>query len=343
MVLRFRPSIAVFEILINSKSIGIIIGKPRIAINVPLLEAFDAMLDIMVKLAEKPKVAIYWLTACGGCDETIVDLNEAILQVADAVDIVLWPVAMDFKYKNIREMKDRAIALSMIHGSVRNSEAEEMAKLLRRKSGIVLAFGSCACFGGTPGLANFRSKQDIFDWVYRDAPTVVNPKVNMPQAETKLNGYRLTLPEFYVGGRFLADLGDELEAVGGLIPQEEGCQGYMQSGADFLQNHRGDLVDIQDGRNVAGKRLQHQGGVVLFPEEHAVNDRLGPQPQWFGNQGGDDGHNQRCQEDLNSSIDSENIEGKRDDQKIGRANDYGRDRVQQTLADNYSNIQQLVA
>lgn len=148
-------------------------------------------------MAEKPKVAIYWLTACGGCDETIVDLNEAILQVADAVDIVLWPVAMDFKYKGIKEMKDRSIALSIIHGSVRNSEQEEMARLLRKKSGIVLAFGSCACFGGTPGLANFRSKQDIFDWVYRDAPTVVNPKGNVPQPETRINGYRLTLPEFY--------------------------------------------------------------------------------------------------------------------------------------------------
>jgi F420-non-reducing hydrogenase small subunit len=148
-------------------------------------------------MADKPKVAIYWLTACGGCDETIVDLNEAILQVADAVDIVLWPVAMDFKYKGIKKMPDGSIALSVIHGSVRNSGQEEMAKLLRKKSQIVLAFGSCACFGGTPGLANFRTKQDIFNWVYRDAPTVVNPKGNFPQTETDLNGYRLTLPEFY--------------------------------------------------------------------------------------------------------------------------------------------------
>ena len=56
-------------------------------------------------MADKPKVAIYWLTACGGCDEAIVDLNEAILVVADAIDIVLWPVAMDFKYESIRKMK----------------------------------------------------------------------------------------------------------------------------------------------------------------------------------------------------------------------------------------------
>jgi F420-non-reducing hydrogenase small subunit len=148
-------------------------------------------------MAEKPKVAIYWLTACGGCDEAIVDLNEAILVVADAIDIVLWPVAMDFKYESIRKMKKGDITLSILHGSIRNSEQEEMAKLLREKSQLVLAFGACACFGGTAGLANFRSKEDIFDWVYRDAPTVVNPNNNRPQTVFSVNGNNLTLPEFY--------------------------------------------------------------------------------------------------------------------------------------------------
>lgn len=148
-------------------------------------------------MADKPKVAVYWLGACGGCDETIVDLNEVILDVANAVDIVLWPVAMDFKYSSIRAMEKGEIALSVIHGAIRNSDHEEMAKLLREKSQLVLAFGSCACFGGTSGLANFRSKEDIFNWVYRDAPTVVNPKKHVPKPVSSDNGYQLTLPEIF--------------------------------------------------------------------------------------------------------------------------------------------------
>ncbi len=172
-------------------------------------------------MAEKPKVAIYWLTACGGCDETIVDLNEAILQVADAVDIVLWPVAMDFKYKSIKAMKKGEITLSIIHGSVRNSEQEEMARLLREKSQIVLAFGACACFGGTAGLANFRTKKDIFDWVYRDAPTVVNPKKNYPRTETIINGNKLTLPEFYERVYKLDDIIDVEYYLPGCPPPPE--------------------------------------------------------------------------------------------------------------------------
>ena len=148
-------------------------------------------------MAGKPKVAIAWLGACGGCDEAVVDLNEAILNVAEAVDIIFWPVALDFKYKHLESMQDGEIALSIVTGSVRNSEQEEVARLLRKKSQLVIAFGACACFGGTPGLANFRTKEDIYDWVYRDAPTVVNPNHNVPQTKTWVAGKELMLPEFF--------------------------------------------------------------------------------------------------------------------------------------------------
>ncbi len=148
-------------------------------------------------MADKPKVAICWLGSCGGCDEAVVDINEAILTVADATEIILWPVALDYKYHHVEAMQDGEIVLSIINGHVRNSEQEEVARLLRKKSQLVLAFGACACFGGTPGMANFRTKEDIFNWVYRDSPTVVNPNDNRPQTKCTVDGKELTLPEFY--------------------------------------------------------------------------------------------------------------------------------------------------
>ena len=147
-------------------------------------------------MAGKPKVAIYWLGGCGGCDEAIVDLNEHLLEVAEKIEIVLWPLAMDFKYSSIEAMKDREIAVSIISGSVRNSEHREMAQLLRRKSQLIVAFGACAGKGGTPGLANLNGRKGIFDWVYRDAPTVVNPNAIVPQETTNVEGGTLTLPRF---------------------------------------------------------------------------------------------------------------------------------------------------
>ncbi|MEA1958602.1 MAG: oxidoreductase [Chloroflexota bacterium] len=145
----------------------------------------------------KPKVAFYWCASCGGCEETVADLNEDILKVADAVDIVLWPVALDFKKKDIEALADGEIAVSFINGAIRMDEHEEWVELLRKKSGLVVAFGSCACFGGIPGLANFWDKEIIFNRVYKEVPTIENPQGITPQTKTTVDSGELTLPEFY--------------------------------------------------------------------------------------------------------------------------------------------------
>jgi len=145
----------------------------------------------------KPKVAIYWCASCGGCEEAVVDLAEDILKVVDAVDIILWPVAMDFKYKDIEAMPDKSIAVSFINGAIRTGEQEKIAKLLRQKSNLVIAFGSCAHLGGIPGLANVSNRKEIFETAYVSTPTTVNPKGIFPQTSTKIPVGELTLPEFY--------------------------------------------------------------------------------------------------------------------------------------------------
>ena len=145
----------------------------------------------------KPKVAFYWCASCGGCEETVVDLNEDILKVTDAVDIVLWPVALDFKRKDIEALPDGEIAVSFINGAVRLEEQEEMVKLLRQKSKLVVAFGACAHLGGIPGLGNFWNRETIFQWVYKEAPTVENPEGVTPQTRVKVEEGELILPEFY--------------------------------------------------------------------------------------------------------------------------------------------------
>ena len=94
--------------------------------------------------SSKPKIAFYWCASCGGCEETVVDLAEDILGVVAAVDIVLWPVAMDFKYKSIEAMPDKSITATLLNGAIRSTEQEEMARLLRRKSQFLIAYGSCA-------------------------------------------------------------------------------------------------------------------------------------------------------------------------------------------------------
>ena len=154
-------------------------------------------------MSAKPKVAFYWCASCGGCEETVVDLNEDVLKVVDAVDIVLWPVALDYKRKHVEAMADGEIAVSFINGAVRLSEQREWVELLRRKSGLVVAFGSCAHLGGIPGLGNVTDRESIFERKYAAVPTVDNPgrpgggdKV-FPRESVAVDGYELELPEFY--------------------------------------------------------------------------------------------------------------------------------------------------
>ncbi len=147
--------------------------------------------------AAKPKVAFYWCASCGGCEESIVDLAEDILKVVEAVDIVFWPVALDFKKKDVEAMEDGSIAVSFINGAIRLSEQEEMVKLLRKKSQLVVAHGSCSHLGGIPGLGNFWNKETIFRRAYFTTPSTDNADKIVPQETTEVNGYELYLPSFY--------------------------------------------------------------------------------------------------------------------------------------------------
>jgi len=147
-------------------------------------------------MPEKPKVAFYWCASCGGCEESIVDLAEDLLTVVDAVDIVFWPVAMDFKKKDVEAMPDGSILATMINGAIRTSEQEEMARLLRRKSQILIAYGACAHLGGVPSLANQFDRERILKYVYEEAPTVVNAQRTRPAPNHEDNGRVTTLPRF---------------------------------------------------------------------------------------------------------------------------------------------------
>jgi F420-non-reducing hydrogenase small subunit len=145
----------------------------------------------------KPKVAFYWCASCGGCEETVVDLAEDILGVVEKVDIVLWPVAMDFKYQAIQAMEDRSITATLLNGAIRSTEQEEMARLLRRKSQFLIAYGSCAVSGGIPGLANGFALEQILKFNYEQAPTLVNESRTRPQLKFGENGREVSLPALH--------------------------------------------------------------------------------------------------------------------------------------------------
>lgn len=148
-------------------------------------------------MAGKPMVAFYWAASCGGCEIAVLEIREKLLDLAQAVDIVFWPVAMDIKYGDVEAMSDGSIDACFFNGAVRNTENEHMAKLLRAKSKILIAYGSCAHEGCIPGLANLSDREGIFDTVYNESPSTENPQRLFPQTHYELAEGGAELPAFF--------------------------------------------------------------------------------------------------------------------------------------------------
>jgi F420-non-reducing hydrogenase small subunit len=165
---------------------------------------------------EKPKLAMYWAASCGGCEISVLNIGDKILDVDAAFDIAFWPCATDFKYQDVRNYSDGYIDLCLFNGAIRNSENEEMAHLLRQKSKVLVAFGSCAYEGCIPALSNLTTKEATLRAAYLDSPSTDNPKGVLPQPVTQVPEGELRIPVFYNTVKAL----DQVVPVDYIIP---GC------------------------------------------------------------------------------------------------------------------------
>ncbi|MEM0453471.1 MAG: F420-nonreducing hydrogenase [Sulfolobales archaeon] len=172
-------------------------------------------------MSDKLRVALYWCASCGGCEEAVVDLAEELIRLSNSLEIVFWPVAVDFKRSDVEALPDGSIDVSFINGGVRFTEHEEMVKLLRRKSKLVVGFGSCAHCGGVPGLANLFSRDEIFRYAYIESPTVVNPDGVVPKVVTEVVGGEVELPQLLKRVKTLDEVIDVDFYIPGCAPTPE--------------------------------------------------------------------------------------------------------------------------
>ena len=188
---------------------------------------------------DRAKLALYWAASCGGCEIAVLELEEKILDVAAAFDIVFWPVALDYKVADVEALDDAAIDLCLFNGAIRNSENKAMAELLRRKSKILVAFGSCAHEGCIPALSNTTTRQKTLDWVYRDAPS--NAPSNghgeiRPQEVCHTPHGEIRLPVFWDTVRSLDQVVEVDYFVPGCPPQAHQIEAVMSTVTGLLEN-----------------------------------------------------------------------------------------------------------
>jgi len=178
--------------------------------------------------ATKPKLALYWAAGCGGCDIAILELYEKVLEIPANFELVFWPVALDVKYADVEAMEPDGIDLCLFNGAIRNSENEHFAHLLREKAKTLVAFGSCAMEGCIPGLANATTKEAIFNTVYHDSPSTVNPDRIEPELTWELPEGEVSLPEFYSSVKTLDQTVDVDYFIPGCPPEAHQIWGVIE-------------------------------------------------------------------------------------------------------------------
>jgi F420-non-reducing hydrogenase small subunit len=121
------------------------------------------------------KVAEEWLNSCAGCEISLVDMGERLLDVLSLVEFVHIPVLMDHKYFGQLGERDHLeipqAEVGIISGSIRNEEHLEVAREMRRKCGLIIALGTCATHGGIPALSNSYRNEEILDRYYTTETT----------------------------------------------------------------------------------------------------------------------------------------------------------------------------
>ena len=121
------------------------------------------------------RIAEEWFAICGGCEVTILDIGEPLLDLLPQLEFVHMPVIMDHKYYGQTGERDKIeipeADVGLISGSVRTEEHKEIAQEMRAKCKTLVALGTCAGYGGIPALGNMYLTDEIFEKVYRQSAT----------------------------------------------------------------------------------------------------------------------------------------------------------------------------
>jgi coenzyme F420-reducing hydrogenase gamma subunit len=111
----------------------------------------------------KPKVAFFDFGSCEGCQLSAIDVTpEQLLDLIAAVDIVEFREAMSEKADTYD--------IAFVEGSITRDTDVERLKDIRKRSGLLVAFGACAHIGGINALKNFQTEESYRKEVYPDNP-----------------------------------------------------------------------------------------------------------------------------------------------------------------------------
>jgi coenzyme F420-reducing hydrogenase gamma subunit len=123
----------------------------------------------------RPKLAVWKFASCDGCQLSLLDLEDELLAVADAVEIA------DFREATSRVVEG-PYDLSLVEGSITTPHDAERIREIRRASRALVTIGACATAGGVQALRNFADVAEFVRAVYASPEYISTLETSTPVA-----------------------------------------------------------------------------------------------------------------------------------------------------------------
>ncbi|HET7769223.1 MAG TPA: NADP oxidoreductase [Chloroflexota bacterium] len=111
----------------------------------------------------RARIATVWLGGCSGCHMSFLDLDERLLDLARAADLVFSPIA------DVKEFPED-VDVTLVEGAVANHDHVEMLRRVRARTRLLVALGDCAVTGNVTALRNLFKLDDVLGAAYGDRP-----------------------------------------------------------------------------------------------------------------------------------------------------------------------------
>ena len=115
----------------------------------------------------KVKVAMDWLAACAGCEMSVLDTDERIVQLLEKIELTSTPIT------DLKHPPKEGVTVGILSGTVNNTTNLDVAKEMRERSKILIAMGDCAVFGGIMTMRNFFNMEEALKRAYIETESTV--------------------------------------------------------------------------------------------------------------------------------------------------------------------------
>ncbi len=116
----------------------------------------------------KVKVAMDWLAACAGCEMSVLDTDERLVQLLDKIELTSTPIT------DLKHPPEEGVTVGILSGAVNNTANLEVVKEMRHRCKLLIALGDCAVFGGIMTMRNFFDTKEALKRAYIETESTVD-------------------------------------------------------------------------------------------------------------------------------------------------------------------------